>query len=758
MTSVNNRKEKNFTDRNKFNITSRFLVIVTVISFLGLMLSLIFFRVGVESVHKEHLRESITSSAKASLSYSNHLFNEMVGDLEVAANAINEYEDLHDPDVMKILKYASDTSKFSFIGVADTDGNGYDNNENSVSIADRDYFKTAVSGQVAFSEVMESKVFAGEMVQIIAHPIRAAGNTVRGVVFGVVHLDDIEILGLQSVDDLQKSVFIIDSRGTYIAQFRENEIGGVKENFWEDMNSSSLSEEEIAKIKSDLEVRRGGDFFYEYDGVERYACYMPIGPNKWQLVYSVSTSSMDDIVNEMYWLNMRESISVTVSYAVLLITIIYYFVKSNDETRKAHREASRNLEYVRIAVDHSKHIVFEYSLTNRTIQLKNNVRNELFNQPDSFVTTDSLISRKDIAPQSITALKKMFDEVKTVKNAKTDVLLIENGREIWFRISINNIYNDANQIIDTVGIVEDITAQKKSEAETIKRFQVQKTLISNALAYGVIDLYNGNIIEWNEEEVCIPYQETLSSNIQKYASIEYRTYMEQNLSLETLRKEYRQGKDSVEVQFLKHDGDKVRWVSIVVYRMYMDDTSKVLFVLTDIDEQKRNELMLKNQAERDGLTGLYNAVATRAKIDEILSQKHQSDDNQIFVLMDLDNYKQINDTFGHSYGDQVLIDIAKILKKRFRSSDIIGRIGGDEFVIFLRDVNSFDYAERMIDDLCKSIYRTYIDGQDEVTISASIGIASAPSDGNSFQELYEKSDIAQYQVKKSMKNGFRRYE
>lgn len=87
-------------------------------------------------------------------------------------------------------------------------------------------------------------------------------------------------------------------------------------------------------------------------------------------------------------------------------------------------------------------------------------------------------------------------------------------------------------------------------------------------------------------------------------------YVEQELSAEVLNKAYQQGKEMVEVQFLRKSGNEFKWVSCIVYRIYMDDSAKALFVVTDIDERKRKELALQHQAEQDGLTGLYNAAKT----------------------------------------------------------------------------------------------------------------------------------------------------
>lgn len=272
-----------------------------------------------------------------------------------------------------------------------------------------------------------------------------------------------------------------------------------------------------------------------------------------------------------------------------------------------------------------------------------------------------------------------------------------------------------------------------------------------------MDLNSDTLLELNGEEVQTSFHDFLHDKIIINVSDEHVSYVRQELSLESLRNAYQQGKESIEIQFLWTFDHSTKWVSCVVYRIRMDDTSKVILVITDIDHQKRKELFFKEQAERDGLTGLYNAVTARLKIDEILSCKPTSNEKHLFILIDLDNFKLINDTFGHSYGDHVLIDVASILNRKFHSSDIISRLGGDEFIIFLHNIKSYEHVEGLIEELCSSLHKTYRDGNTEVTISASIGVALAPNDGNNFQELYKKSDIAQYQIKKNTKNGYQRY-
>ncbi len=111
---------------------------------------------------------------------------------------------------------------------------------------------------------------------------------------------------------------------------------------------------------------------------------------------------------------------------------------------------------------------------------------------------------------------------------------------------------------------------------------------------------------------------------------------------------------------------------------------KVVGILSDIDEQKRKLQTAEESAMKDPLTQLYNKVSTKALIEEYIS----ANQNQgAFMMLDIDNFKRVNDTLGHLYGDAVLSELAHTLKSLFRDTDIIGRVGGDEFVVFMTNIN-----------------------------------------------------------------------
>ncbi len=187
----------------------------------------------------------------------------------------------------------------------------------------------------------------------------------------------------------------------------------------------------------------------------------------------------------------------------------------------------------------------------------------------------------------------------------------------------------------------------------------------------------------------------------------------------------------------------------------------LIMAIRDISEQMKQEqnvyeriAYLKNKSETDELTGIKNRRSIENSINLYLKQmpKHQL---SAFLLLDLDNFKKINDTFGHQKGDIVLQETAQHMKEISRQNDEIGRLGGDEFIIFLKNMKNIAsiecYAQRMIDKLA----RTYTFGQSEsVAVGTSIGIAVAPSQGIEFETLYHLADIALYQSKRDGKGRY----
>ncbi|MEA4969968.1 MAG: GGDEF domain-containing protein [Candidatus Pelethousia sp.] len=165
--------------------------------------------------------------------------------------------------------------------------------------------------------------------------------------------------------------------------------------------------------------------------------------------------------------------------------------------------------------------------------------------------------------------------------------------------------------------------------------------------------------------------------------------------------------------------------------------------LIDISEEAAEKEELIQQSQADGLTGLYNAAATRKFVSESMERRDEQKVDA-FLMMDCDGFKSINDTFGHLVGDQMLKHVGKCLMCSFRSSDIIGRVGGDEFVAYMKDVPSADFVLRK----CRQLRRLIRTTGGSISLSISIGIAFVKSE-TAYEDVFRMADEALYQAKKN---------
>lgn len=177
--------------------------------------------------------------------------------------------------------------------------------------------------------------------------------------------------------------------------------------------------------------------------------------------------------------------------------------------------------------------------------------------------------------------------------------------------------------------------------------------------------------------------------------------------------------------------------------------------IIDIDKQKRETLNLQAKAQNDPLTSLYNKDTTERLITSCL--KKSSGCRHALFIMDIDNFKAINDHLGHIFGDSVLHDISPKIKKLFRSSDVVGRIGGDEFMVLMKDFSSDEVVKEKANAFCTLLRQTYTGENNDYAISGSIGIAIYPTDGTTYQQLYKKADAALYHAKRTGKSSYALY-
>ncbi|MDO4545505.1 MAG: GGDEF domain-containing protein, partial [Bacillota bacterium] len=193
-------------------------------------------------------------------------------------------------------------------------------------------------------------------------------------------------------------------------------------------------------------------------------------------------------------------------------------------------------------------------------------------------------------------------------------------------------------------------------------------------------------------------------------------------------------------------GGKFLWYVVQFKYLYRRHRLvSVIGKIDNVDDQKRHEETLLEQAQRDGLTGLYNKITTERQIEQAIDSKQDG----IMILFDIDDFKKINDGFGHLAGDNVLRLFATCLQRIFRANDILGRIGGDELVVYMRSLKDTDVVTAKLEALRQMMADQLKEG--DMKFSASTGIAKFPQDGDTFEALFRAADAAMYRTKRREK-------
>ena len=177
----------------------------------------------------------------------------------------------------------------------------------------------------------------------------------------------------------------------------------------------------------------------------------------------------------------------------------------------------------------------------------------------------------------------------------------------------------------------------------------------------------------------------------------------------------------------------------------------MLLVLWKLNQKKQTDLI--NRAQMDSMTNILNKSSIQYQINDWL-QHGEKEGIQALLMLDLDQFKNINDTYGHALGDEVIKAAAKVLKDTFRSSDIVGRAGGDEFMVLMKNVRWDKVIERQLQELCHKFENLKIGSIPCGAIHCSIGAAYYPDHGMNFDELYHYADEALYEAKRQGRNTY----
>jgi len=302
----------------------------------------------------------------------------------------------------------------------------------------------------------------------------------------------------------------------------------------------------------------------------------------------------------------------------------------------------------------------------------------------------------------------------------------------------------------------------KSHSETLmneKRYKIVLEQANDVIfewdAAGKSDYFSSKWFDYFDEA---PTYEEIKANVEtpkKFINIHpkdaksFTAFLQSQVSAEPQK----------EAEFrIKNKNGKYIWMRVRATAIHNDrgGLESVIGTLADITEEYEERRRLIKKSQTDSLTGFYNKKSSENLIDNYCELA--ADNFSAFMLIDFDDFKLINDTGGHPYGDKILTLVAKGMKTLFRKSDILMRIGGDEFAVFLKNIENKKDATDKAGEVLELFHKIDKLENGEARVSCSIGLSFFPKDGSKYMELYEAADTAMYTAKLNGKDRYVLYD
>ncbi len=344
--------------------------------------------------------------------------------------------------------------------------------------------------------------------------------------------------------------------------------------------------------------------------------------------------------------------------------------------------------------------------------------------------------------------KKLRNQIGELQSSAEDISVGEYDRKIGSMdiLEVNNLANTFNIMADSIN---EQTSKSEKLAKVVKNTKDGILIINDK---GDIDYANksfvelfrrlnnkGNLYNISCIKGCEGFEQVFDTILRKLNTKNIELPFNHDISTNIGDVEYFY---DVQVDYFEHD----------------NDTEQYFLVLSDITTRKRLERELNQYAFNDKLTNLPNRRAFIDKLDQCIGKYSCVNIGFTLIFIDLDDFKIINDTLGHDYGDELLKVFANILKTSVRDTDVVSRLGGDEFTIILQNGPSKKIVKKIAKTILNKIAKPVAIKDTHVKISSSIGVVNCPDEGMTSSDLMKKADQAMYQSKNSGKNKISFYD
>lgn len=286
------------------------------------------------------------------------------------------------------------------------------------------------------------------------------------------------------------------------------------------------------------------------------------------------------------------------------------------------------------------------------------------------------------------------------------------------------------------------------------QINIYNTVLNNTNEGIIISNNKNEIIEINhacEEITGYTFEEVKGKNPKIYASDKITPKTFKSIWQQIHKKNYWIGEF-----WNRHKDGSVYPIIIKIIKTENPLTNEINFIaiFSDISLQQESKEELFHLAYHDPLTNLPNRLKLKAQLEYVINNSKRNDLKFAILFLDLDNFKTVNDSLGHAYGDQVLISFADKFKHIIRTNDMVARVGGDEFIVVLSDITSYLFIERVCKKILTLVNKPIKINNEEFHIGVSIGVAIYPNNGEDVESLINNADAAMYHSKHNGKNSF----
>ncbi|MGL1931554.1 MAG: EAL domain-containing protein [Desulfotalea sp.] len=326
----------------------------------------------------------------------------------------------------------------------------------------------------------------------------------------------------------------------------------------------------------------------------------------------------------------------------------------------------------------------------------------------------------------------------------------KNGAIVWTYLTVSPLWKDGHDPDYIIVVIRDITIRKQAE----KRLVFAQKVFDNSIEGIVVTDADGIIMQVNAAFSTITgygAAEVIGHNPRLLKSDKHISSFYE----EMWRKITTEGHWAGETWNRRKNGEAYpEWLTISAVKNNKGEVTNFVSIFHDISQHVQQQEVIKYQAQHDALTELPNRVLINDRLVDALDKSQRSGLQIALLYLDIDNFKYINDAFGHTVGDDILIELSQRFSSLMRNGDTVARLGGDDFLVLLTDLDDLDVVSNIAMQLLGALEKSFQQGDVDFFVTASVGVTISPDDGIDPVTIVKNSEVAMYRAKNLGKNNY----